>query len=91
MPAAALKDQLFAIINAEPHVEQVADDPQNHEYRFVQYTPLMRFPDTIRIKIIELGDDKSTLAIFSESQIGRSDLSVNYKRINRWIHILEAQ
>ena len=91
MPAATLKDKLFSIINAEPHIVQVANDVQNHEYRFVQYTPLMRYPDTIRIKIIQLNDDQSTLAIFSESQIGRSDLSVNYKRINGWMDILEAQ
>lgn len=89
MPAQQLKDKLFSIINAEPHTKQVANDDENHAYRFVQYTPLMRFPDTIRIKIIKLSDDKSTLAIFSESQIGRSDLNVNYKRINRWMDILE--
>lgn len=89
MPAEALKDKLFRIINAEPHMQQVANDEENHNYRFVQYTPLMRFPDTIRIKIIKLADGKSTLAIFSESQIGRSDLSVNYKRINGWMDILE--
>ncbi|MBL1420127.1 MAG: DUF1499 domain-containing protein [Alphaproteobacteria bacterium] len=91
MSAETLKDKLFNIINAEPHMQQVGNDDANHDYRFVQYTRLMRFPDTIRIKIIDLGEDKSTLAIFSESQIGRNDFSVNYKRINGWMDILEGK
>lgn len=86
-----LKDRLLTLILAEKNMHQVATDDENLQYRFVHYTPLMRYPDTIRVKFISLDDDKSTLAIFSESQIGRSDLSVNYKRINAWMDVLEGK
>lgn len=85
MSTNALKEKLFAIIEAEDNIDKVASDDEKLEYRFVQYTPLMRYPDTIRVKLIGLDDEKSTLAIFSESQIGRSDLGVNSKRINKWL------
>ncbi|NRA89432.1 MAG: DUF1499 domain-containing protein [Rhizobiales bacterium] len=39
----------------------------------------------IRLKFIETGDTKSSFAIYSESQIGRSDLGVNFKRIDLWV------
>ena len=86
-----LKTQLFDIIDKQPLMLQVANDDENQQYRFVQYTPLMRYPDTIRIKLIALDEGKSTLAIYSESQIGRGDMNVNYKRINGWMDILEAK
>ncbi len=81
----ALRNQLLALIEAEKDIHIMAADEQAFKYRFVQYTPLMRFPDTIRVKFIDLGNDKSSMAIFSESQIGHSDLGVNYKRIDRWV------
>lgn len=89
-PVKTLKDKLYSIMIAEQNIERVAKDDENLEYRFVHYTPLMRFPDTIRIKFIALDEGKSTLAIFSESQIGHGDMSVNYKRINRWVRLLES-
>ncbi|NRA89321.1 MAG: hypothetical protein HRU28_18475 [Rhizobiales bacterium] len=42
-----LKHKLLTIINAEQNIEMVASDDENYEYRFVHYTKLMRFPDTI--------------------------------------------
>lgn len=85
-----LKNKLFKLILAEPRMVQVADDNENLEYRFVHHTRLMRYPDTIRIKLISLEDGKSTLAMFSESQIGYGDQGVNYKRLNRWVRLLEV-
>lgn len=85
LPVNVLKGKLLALVEAEPHMVQVAADDENLQYRYVQYTPLMRYPDTIRIQLIELGDGKSSFAIFSESQIGKSDLGVNFKRVNNWL------
>jgi len=52
--------------------------------RYVQRTRLMRFPDTIDVRFIALGDDTATLAIYSRSQIGSADMGVNLARIRRW-------
>jgi uncharacterized protein (DUF1499 family) len=52
--------------------------------RYIQRTRLMRFPDTIDVRFIALGNDTSTMAIYSRSQIGHSDMGVNIARIRRW-------
>ncbi len=87
---ADLKIKLLKLVQAEKNIYKVAENVETYEYRFVQYTPLMGFPDTIRIKFIDLGNNKSSMAIFSESQIGQSDLGVNYKRINMWLKQLDT-
>jgi uncharacterized protein (DUF1499 family) len=52
--------------------------------RYVQRSRLMSFPDTIDVRFIGLTETTSTLAIYSRSQIGRSDLGVNLARIRLW-------
>jgi uncharacterized protein (DUF1499 family) len=46
---------------------------------------MMRFPDTIDVLIIGCGEGRSTLALYSRSQIGRSDLGINRARLERWL------
>jgi uncharacterized protein (DUF1499 family) len=52
--------------------------------RYLQRSRLMQFPDTINIQYIELSETTSTVAIYSRSQIGRSDFGVNLARIRQW-------
>lgn len=85
MPVDALKVKLLRIIDAEDNIVQVGQNFDTMQYRYVQRTSLMRFPDTIRVKFLQLSDDRSTVAIYSESQIGYRDLGVNFKRIERWM------
>ena len=56
--------------------------------RFVARTPLMRFPDTIDAMIVDRGPDAATLALYSRSQIGHSDLGANRARLARWLDAL---
>jgi uncharacterized protein (DUF1499 family) len=56
--------------------------------RFVQRSRLMRFPDTIDIEVFSVGE-KSTLAIYSRSLLGRRDFGVNRARIERWLAALD--
>lgn len=53
--------------------------------RYVVRTRLLRFPDTVNLGVIDLGDGRSTLALYSRSQIGRSDLGTNQRRLRRWV------
>jgi len=59
--------------------------------RFLQRTRLMRFPDTIDIAVFAVGADKSTLAIYSRSLVGRRDLGVNRARVDRWLAALDSR
>jgi uncharacterized protein (DUF1499 family) len=51
----------------------------------------MRFPDTIVVRYLRLGENRSTLAIYSRSQLGRYDLGVNLARIERWLDKLRQE
>ncbi len=53
--------------------------------RYLQRSRLMSYPDTIDVRFIALGNDTATLAVYSRSQLGRSDFGVNLARIRRWV------
>lgn len=73
------------MVNKQKHITIVQSDAQNHQYTYIQRTPLLRFPDTINVKLIALSDNQSTLAIMSQSKYGYSDLGTNQRRINYWL------
>ncbi|MEQ9143778.1 MAG: DUF1499 domain-containing protein [Parvibaculaceae bacterium] len=86
--AQTLEDAFADVALAEPRVtRKPADDGQRE---FVQRSALMRFPDTITVEAIDLGDGTSTLAIYSRSALGYSDMGVNRKRIDAWLEKLDA-
>ena len=53
--------------------------------RFVQVTRLMRYPDTVDLEVIPVGENQSTLALYSRSLVGRKDFGVNRARLQRWL------
>lgn len=82
-----LRRRFTAFALAQPGVVPVyrSDAPgRPMQDRYVQRTRLMRFPDTIDVRFIALGNDSSTLAVYSRSQIGRRDFGVNLARIRLW-------
>lgn len=87
MPPADLLARLKAVAIAEPGV---VAQPASRESaaRFIQYTALMRFPDTIDIAVLPAGSGQSTLAIYSRSLVGRKDFGVNRARVARWLEKL---
>jgi uncharacterized protein (DUF1499 family) len=75
----------LSVIRAQPRVTEVGADPEARQYAFVQRTAILRFPDTVTIRFFDLGDGRSTLAMFSRSKFGRSDLGVNRARVESWL------
>ena len=74
-------------VAGEPGLEKVASDETQGTLRYVQRSRLMRYPDTINVKVVALPDGGSTVLIYSRSQLGRSDMGVNRARIERWISL----
>jgi len=89
MPPPALLTRLSAIVMSEPNTGALYCVLCETQARFVQYSRLMRFPDTIDVEVFPVGTDQSTLAIYSRSLVGYSDLGVNRARIARWLAALE--
>lgn len=59
--------------------------------RFIVRSKLMRFPDTVNARVYGEGEGRSTLALYSRSQIGWSDMGVNEQRLRRWLDEIEAR
>ncbi len=92
-PVAArdLQVALAKVIESEPRVSRVAADEANLTYRYIQRSKWMRFPDTIVVRLVDLPDGRSTILIYSRSQLGKGDLGVNRARIRRWLDTLVGQ
>jgi len=87
---ADLLARVATIVLAEPNADALYQHPGSDlRLRFVQYSRIMRFPDTIDVEVVPVSDEKSTLAIYSRSLVGRSDFGVNRARIARWMAALE--
>jgi uncharacterized protein (DUF1499 family) len=84
-----LKKAWFAMMAEQPRTVQVGNSPDASQYDFVQRSKVFRFPDTITVKFIALPTNQSTLAIYSRSHYGHSDLGVNRKRIEGWLNRLD--
>lgn len=57
---------------------------------YVQTSGFFGFPDYVSVKFIEIDGTSSTLAIFSRSRLGQSDLGVNKKRVEAWLGQLSS-
>jgi uncharacterized protein (DUF1499 family) len=69
-------------------VEATDRDRRDRTERYIQRSRLMGFPDTIVVQFFERPGGRSTLALYSRSQLGKSDFGVNRARIARWLEKL---
>lgn len=85
LPHDVLAARMRGLVEAEPAALRVAEAGGGRGDRFVVRTPLMRYPDTVDVLVLPAEGGRSTVAIYSRSQIGRSDLGANLSRIRRWL------
>jgi uncharacterized protein (DUF1499 family) len=82
---AALRAAMAKLIASEPRISLIETNDTALTERYIQRSALMQFPDTIVVRYIEQPEGHSTLAIYSRSQLGESDLGVNLARLERWL------
>jgi uncharacterized protein (DUF1499 family) len=78
----------IALAEARTHALDCGADC-DHRARFIQYSRLMRYPDTIDVETFPLGEGGSSLAMYSRSLVGHGDFGVNRARLERWVEALE--
>lgn len=87
----ALISQAFdEYVLRQPRVQRIAGTPESGWMTYVQTSERLAFPDYISVIFFDLGEGRSTLAIFSRSRIGQSDLGVNKARIDSWLEPLAS-
>lgn len=85
VPVEVLQEAWDTVIHRQPRVEIRTVDQESRYYELVQRTAFFRFPDTISAILVSLKGQTSTLAIYSRSTYGYSDLGVNKARVEDWI------
>lgn len=84
--AERLAGKLRAAALAEPRTTELP--AATGHLRFAQRSFLLRYPDVIDVLIVPRSSGASTLALWSRSAVGRSDLGVNRARLERWLAAL---
>ncbi|HWA50254.1 MAG TPA: DUF1499 domain-containing protein [Dongiaceae bacterium] len=78
------------VLSREPRVKELHRDLQAMQIDYVQRSLVWRFPDIITIRFIPIGENKTTIAIYSRSVYGQGDFGVNKARIRAWVAKLNA-
>ena len=87
--AGELRAAMAKAVSSEPRVTLIESNDATLTDRYIQRSALLKFPDTIVVRYIELPEGGTTLAIYSRSQLGHSDLGVNLARLKRWLRKLK--
>ena len=69
--------------------ETIAADPDKRRFVYVQHSPTFRFPDIITVEFVQLGPNRSSIAVYSRSRYGQYDFGKNRKRVGKWLTLLE--
>ncbi len=85
VPVNRLIEAFEVMVSGESDLERVDGDDDPMMRRYVQRTKLMRYPDTINVRFVALDGESSTIALYSRSQLGKSDLGANAARLQRWL------
>ncbi len=86
----ALFAALQATVAGEPRTTVVASDPQRLLLLAQQRTPVLRFVDTIELRVLPAPGGAS-IAAYSHSEVGWYDFGVNRDRLERWQADLEGR
>lgn len=89
--AAALRKLMRQALMGERRLTLVAVEDEPPADRYVQRSEMLRFPDTVVVRYMDLKNGSSTVAIYSRSKLGRKDFGVNIQRIERWLKKLTLE
>ena len=88
-PVGELRAAFETIVQESAAVVRVSETAESFD--LVVRTPIVRWPDWVTVRFIPLGEDQSTLAIYSRSVYGRKDFGTNERRITDWLARLSAR
>jgi len=89
MPWQRLRDYWKRMIAAEPRVVPVEAEADGRRIVLIQHSKMLRFPDIVTVEFIPLGEQRSSVAIYSRARYGRGDFGINRQRVRRWLAQLQ--
>jgi len=88
VPVERLRAGLIEYVEASPGVRSYRLDPERNQFVFLVPAPDKATPDVVTVRLYPAGDGGSSLAIYSRSEVGRSNRSVHRARVKRWLAAL---
>ena len=79
------------VVADQPRVALLAEYEDGVQVDYVERSARLRFPDIVTVRFIPVPPAQSTLAIYSRSIYGKSDLGVNRARVEAWVDALRRQ
>jgi uncharacterized protein (DUF1499 family) len=89
MPWERLREYWTEVISGEKRVETIVAHPDERRIVYIQRSPTFRFPDIVTVEFVQLGPNRSSIAIYSRSRYGQYDFGKNRKRVGKWLALLE--
>ena len=88
VPLAELRKTLLRSIDRSPTYFRRSFDLAKQQFEFTERVPKTPYPDVVTIRFLNLGDNRSSVAIYSRSVVGRSDPGRNQDRVERLLAII---
>lgn len=89
VPLGKLRKTLLSSIDKSPTYFRRSLDLAIQQFEFTERVPNSPFPDVVTIRFVSLGDNRSSVAIYSRSVAGRSDPGRNQDRVEGLLDIIE--
>lgn len=89
VPLNELREALLSALDRSPTFYRRSLDLAIHQFEFTDRVSNSPFPDVVTIRFIDLGGDRSTIAIYSRSVVGRSNPGQNQNRVLGLLKIIE--
>jgi uncharacterized protein (DUF1499 family) len=73
-----------AVLGEQPRATVIAVDEPRGIVMAQDRTPVLRFVDTVTVRVLPTADGGATFAAYSRSEIGYGDLGTNRRRLDAW-------
>ncbi|UEM01441.1 DUF1499 domain-containing protein [Skermanella rosea] len=91
VPPERLRDAMIAVVEEAPRTTLLERSSDGMRMLLVQRSALLRFPDYVDVAILPAGEGGSTVAVYSRSRFGYSDMGVNRRRVEAWLADLKRR
>ncbi len=89
VPMTILKEAFTSVALANGRAKML--ESSEHAMHILDTTAVMGFKDDVHIQFISINERQSTLAAYSESQVGYWDFGKNRRRIEEWVRETQSR
>ncbi len=90
VPAIALVGAWRRVIEGEPRATLIGVSEDGLQVEAQEKTAVLGFVDLVSFRAVPIGEERSTFAAYSRSQVGYWDISANKRRLGRWVEALRT-